>query len=331
MTRARRSAFTLIELMAAMAITSVLVLIIVGLTSVGLNFWKSIREDVRSSQMVRPALNALFTDLEGMQLRSGNVFEWLYASKDSNQLSKNMMTGPDKAKAANAAQLVFFTSAADRFIPVDGKGQAISRDIAKNKGDVNAVAYRLVYRDQILDEDATEYSEGFPIFALYRNLVPAESAFSGGDGGGALLGRTDLATAYASHENSELNPKNFIAENIVEFTIAFEVEYENVNGTQTQKVTKTVPILASKATASVGDCTEFRVKGNSLYIRGGASVPAMATGKVVGVIISLTTLTDEGMTMVDQIRKNRAKPIPPGTFFQKYSRNYTQRFPVMGG
>lgn len=326
------SAFTLIELMAAMAITSVLVIIIVGLTSVGLNFWKSIRNDVRSAQVSRPALSQLFSDLEGIQIRRGNSYEWLYASRDSNQFAKTMIMGPSGAKISNAAQLLFFTVAPDRFVARDAKNQLVASTQDKEKGDVNLVAYRLVYRDHILDEEATENNQGFPVFALYRNLIPAEVTYAGGAGGSALLGQNDLASVYSSRERLETLGQNFLAENIVEFTIAFEVEYQSGTTENPQLLTRLVPILATKSNSSVDDCTQFRVRGNTLYINGPAgSTQGITSGYIKAIIISMTTLSDEGMTHVDQVRRGRAKSLPAARFFKNFSKNVTQRFPVQAG
>lgn len=334
--RKKTAGFTLIELMTAMAITSILVVIIVGLTSVGVNFLQTVREDVRSSSVSRPALSTLSTDIESMHLRTGNNFEWLYAAKDPYMQDASMKMGPQKARAANAAQLLFFSSSADRSSAVDSDGQKLER-IGVGAGDVNLISYRLIYRDHILDADATAESPGFPVFALYRNVVPADLTYEGGQGGPALLGQKDLQTAYSSRERFEADPTNFLSENIVEFTIAFEVEYEsrpgssNSSGTGSNSSTIMIPILASKTTKSVEDCNEFRIRGNNIYVNGSAgSTPGISAGRVVAVIISMTVITDEGMGYVDQMRKSKGgASMPAQRFFEKYSRNYTQRIPLI--
>lgn len=330
--------FTLIELMTAMSITSILVVIIVGLTSVGVNFLKTVREDVRSAANSRPALWTLSTDLESMHMRSGNSFEWLYAAKDPGITESNMKLGPQKARAANAAQLLFFSSAADRTSAVDSFGQKLDRSARDSAGDVNLISYRLVYRDHILDEDASDQSLGFPVFALYRNVVPADLTYNGGQGGPALLGQKNLQSAYSSRERFESEPTNFLAENIVEFTVAFEVEYEsrpgssaNSNSQGSNTSTVLIPILASSKTSNVGECNEFRVRGNNIYVNGSAgSTPGISAGRVVGIIVSMTVITDEGMGYVDQMRKTKGgSSMPAERFFEKFSRNYTQRIPVV--
>ncbi len=329
----KSSGFTLIELMTAMSITSILVVIIVGLTSVGVNFLKSAREEVVSSKSSRPVMLTLSTDLESMHLRPGNNFEWLYANREPYLDMANMKSGPNGMRASNAAQLMFFSSAPDRSAAMDADGKYLSRSSRMEGGDVNLISYRLVYRDPVLDEDASKDSLGFPVFALYRNVVSADSTFSGGMGGPALIGQKDLQNAYSSRERMETVPENFLAENIVEFTLAFEVEYQNGNASSSgngaqDRMTKLIPLLATKKKVNVDDCNEFRIRGNNIYVNGSAgSTPGLSSGKVVAIYVSMTVITEEGMALIDQVRRG-AKPLPVEKFFKDYSRNYTQRIPI---
>lgn len=78
---------------------------------------------------------------------------------------------------------------------------------------MNCVGYKLLYRDQILDQDATAESDGFPVYSLYRNLISAEDTVRN------LLGQQDLWSAYARYQQDETVPSNFLVENIVEMTL----------------------------------------------------------------------------------------------------------------
>ena len=65
-------------------------------------------------------------------------------------------------------------------------------------GDVNCVGYKLLYRDQILDQDATAESDGFPVYSLYRNLISAVDTVRN------LLGQQDLAACPLLYAQQDL-------------------------------------------------------------------------------------------------------------------------------
>ena len=51
-----RRGFTLVELMAAMAITSILIVVIVSLTARGIDIWRMVIQDVRTTGQARMAM-----------------------------------------------------------------------------------------------------------------------------------------------------------------------------------------------------------------------------------------------------------------------------------
>ena len=55
----KSGAFTLIELLAAMTITTVLVLVIVALTSRGVDIWRWVLQDVRTTTLARTAMDTM--------------------------------------------------------------------------------------------------------------------------------------------------------------------------------------------------------------------------------------------------------------------------------
>lgn len=127
-----------------------------------------------------------------------------------NEARVNLMTmGPEGAKITNASQLIFFTTATDRNPAKSSMDMRNDRII----GDVNCVGYKLLYRDQILDQDATAESDGFPVYSLYRNLISAEDTVQN------LLGQQDLWSAYTRYQQDETIPANFLVENVVEMTL----------------------------------------------------------------------------------------------------------------
>ena len=317
----KSGAFTLIELLAAMTITTVLVLVIVALTSRGVDIWRWVLQDVRTTTLARTAMDTMTKDFESMQFRPGNPFEWMLVQRDSVNL---MTMGPEGAKITNASQLVFFTTATDRNPAKSSMDMRNDRII----GDVNCVGYKLLYRDQILDQDATAESDGFPVYSLYRNLISAVDTVRN------LLGQQDLWSAYARYQQDETVPSNFLVENIVEMTLIFEVDYQKKIGNSgsnksdkdaSQRASVLVPVMTTGANR-LGSCTQMDVYGNRLDIIGSSvNIDDLKSGRVTAVTISMTVVTDEGMALVDQIRQKKRPAPSPEEFFERYTRSFTQR------
>ena len=341
----KSGAFTLIELLAAMTITTVLVLVIVALTSRGVDIWRWVLQDVRTTTLARTAMDTMTKDFESMQFRAGNPFEWMLVQRDSDLVSRatkttasrkkggssalnetlmNLMnTGPEGAKITNASQLIFFTTATDRNPAKSSMDMRNDRII----GDVNCVGYKLLYRDQILDQDATAESDGFPVYSLYRNLISAEDTVQN------LLGQQDLWSAYTRYQQDETIPANFLVENVVEMTLIFEVDYQKkIGNSGSNKSDKDaaagvvlVPVMTTGANR-LGSCTQMDVYGNRLDIIGSSvNIDDLKSGRVTAVTISMTVVTDEGMALVDQIRQKKRPAPSPEEFLERYTRSFTQR------
>ena len=327
----KSGAFTLIELLAAMTITTVLVLVIVALTSRGVDIWRWVLQDVRTTTLARTAMDTMTKDFESMQFRPGNPFEWMLVQRDSDLVSRagktkvsrkkgrssslnearvNLMTmGPEGAKITNASQLVFFTTATDHNPAKSSMDMRNDRII----GDVNC---------------ATAESDGFPVYSLYRNLISAEDTVRN------LLGQQDLWSAYARYQQDETVPSNFLVENIVEMTLIFEVDYQKKIGNSgsnksdkdaSQRASVLVPVMTTGANR-LGSCTQMDVYGNRLDIIGSSvNIDDLKSGRVTAVTISMTVVTDEGMALVDQIRQKKRPAPSPEEFFERYTRSFTQR------
>ncbi len=322
--------FTLVELMAAMAITSILIVVIVSLTARGIDIWRLVIQDVRTTGQARTAMDTMLQDLESMQVRAGNNFQWLDAERDDSMDTKSLKMGPQGAKFSNAARLIFFTTALDRNAAMlSGEARVYNSRMASHRqtvGDVNCVAYKLEYRDQILNRDAEadRGSVGFPVYALYRNLVPAYKTFDD------LLGKTDLYQAYRRYQAEETRPLNFLVENIVELTLIFEVEYRDRQESGQQNATawvevQPVPIIATGVPKS-GSYRQLEIFGNRINAEmvGGRN-SKMVYGTVRGVTINMTVVTDEGMVIVDQVRQGRRGIPKPEDFFGRYTRSFSQK------
>lgn len=319
-----RRGFTLIELVVAMAITSILVVIIVGLTNSGLDIWKSISDDISTSTRARIALQNVCQDLDSMQWQRGNKYQWLFAG--SEKMPKNMADadtlGPKGLRFANASRLIFFTSSIDRAPAVSSDENLRSNyrsALAHNldtQGDINAVGYRLLFRDQILNLQGGKDGRAFPLYSLYRQRISPRNTFD------YLLGKTDLEKAYNRFARND--EKNFLVENIIEMTVTFEVEYKG-QSKQEQDRTELVSIPVISAGSGRHTADELSLYGDRLVVRG-ASVGDIAKGKLVAANISITVVTEDGINYANLIRLGKSRaPRKLEDFFAKYTRTFARR------
>ncbi len=311
-----RRGFTLVELLVAMAITALLVLVIMQLILQGLNIWKDTTEEVETRSRARAALITMGHDFESMQIRMGdNKYQWFFAKSD------NSASGAiKKIKIPRSTQCVFFASALDRS-PSVGSDDNIRSNYrtarahnADTQGDVNAVGYRLLYRDQILNIDGKSGSEtgAFPLFSLYRHLVSPRKAYQD------LLGKENLEQAYVPFEQKD--EENFLCENIIEMNLVLSIDYANTEAqaedSRVEYEQVLVPIINSR-----GKGKDVAVYGDRIEVAGTKYEGA----RIVSVNISVTVVTEEGMNLIDQVRKGRRKAPKPAEFFREYTRSYSTR------
>ncbi|MBR1981957.1 MAG: prepilin-type N-terminal cleavage/methylation domain-containing protein [Akkermansia sp.] len=308
--------FTLIELMTAMAITGMLVVVIMQLTNQSIDLWRAVSEDVSTSTRSRAALQTLSHDFESFQMRGyDNKYQWLFAKAD-----ESMDNVPKGLSIPRSAQCVFFACAPDRNPSVSSstslrknyrEARAHNRD---TQGDVNAIGYRLMYRDQIQNLPGVEGDEPgvYPLFSLYRQVVSPRDSFE------QLLGKENLESAYVRFEDDD--EKNFLCENIMELNITFNIRYASSQADakegRVEYEVVSVPIVASnRRTNKVAVYGDRIVAGGSTY----------ENARIDSAMLSITVLTEEGAAMVEQIRQGRRRPPRKiADFFAKYTRSYSR-------
>lgn len=311
-----RRGFTLIELMTAMAITGMLVVVIMQLTNQSIDLWRAVSEDVSTSTRARAALQALSRDFESFQMRGyDNKYQWLFAKAD-----ESMDNVPKGLKIPRSAQCVFFACAPDRNPSVSSstalrqnyrQARAHNRD---TQGDVNAIGYRLMFRDQILNMPGADGTDKgvYPLFSLYRQVVPPRPTFE------QLLGKDNLESAYVRFEQDD--EKNFLCENILELNITFTIRYASSQADaeegRVDYEVVSVPIVAShRRTNKVAVYGDRIVAGGTTY----------ENARIDSAMVSITVLTEEGASLVEQIRQGRRRaPKKMADFFAKYTRSYSR-------
>jgi len=272
-----RRAFTLVELLVAMTITTLIVGVLVSITSIAIDTWNRSRSELRASRQAKTMVDSLAHDFESLVVRKGNVNEWLSAT------SKKPTGGPD---STNAASLVFFTAATDRYNgELNGPDGIAGTADDPAGGDISCVGYELTWKNPI---DTTAAGANFQTYVLSRHLVDPKPAFD------HLLGKPDMDTEFRTRYGSLLaGQQSFLCENVFQFTVTFQVEVTEPSGTITAKQVTIEPS---------GGTTKFSIKGTGIE-----TDPADATlksARLTSVGISLTVLSDSG---VDLLRRTPAK------------------------
>ncbi|MFD2159982.1 type II secretion system protein J [Rubritalea tangerina] len=257
--KAQRKGFTLIELMTAVAITTVIIGVLIGTTRMSMDAWQESRDKARASRLAKESMEVMARDLEGIVIRSGNDYEWLYAKMDGSE-----QQGPhSSAQLNNPLEFVFLTAATDRY---DGK---IGTSDDKG-GDISTVIYKLVYKDQF---EGVSSGTPFPVFSLYRKLINPDETFN------KYLAQTSIQGLTPSDEITD--PNNFIAENVYNLTVTLVFEYIDTNtGVLKQK---RVPIMTSGSSF-----VEVSIKGDEVQTPGSSEtlpVDARLAGAELGIMV----------------------------------------------
>ncbi len=292
------------ELMVAMAITTIIVTVLVTITSLSLETWNRSRAELRASRQAKSMLDEMSRDFEALVSRRGNNNEWLSVTSSATPVG-------DRLVSPNAAEMIFFTAATDRY-----NGQIGTAD---KGGDVSCVGYRLDYRDPI---EAIGGASKFKTFVLNRLLVNPDDTFNN------LLGKTDsnnsgksLKSIFETNYSSALaRPENFICENIYQFSIVFHVQVTQTGTAAAGTTVLNIPVVVDKASN-----TSFRILGTGLEtdVPPGASVTQeeLAAGRVTAVEISVTVISDFG---IDQMRTRNFTGNQEAEFLAKNSYQFSK-------
>jgi prepilin-type N-terminal cleavage/methylation domain-containing protein len=292
--------FTLMELMVAMAITTIIVTVLVSITSIALDTWNRSRSELRASRQAKGMIDTMARDFESLVTRRGNATEWLSAITESS------LVGSSGLKSTNASKLIFFSAPTDRYNGEIGKAADLG-------GDVSCVAYQLDYKDPIdykapIDSSAS----GFETFVLSRKLVDPKPTFD------QLLGVANKDKPLAGVFNGVFNlaavsdPTNFVGENIYQFTVTFHVQV--TDSTKTPPVTS-VPVTLGKDTKS------FRILGTGILTDPVSSNLLLPSGRVTAMEVSVTVISDFG---IDQLKRRTFTETQKAEFLAKNSYQYTK-------
>jgi prepilin-type N-terminal cleavage/methylation domain-containing protein len=291
--------FTLMELMVAMTITTIIVTVLVSITSIALDTWNRSRSELRASRQAKGMIDTMARDFEALVTRRGNTNEWLSAITESQKIG-------DKLESTNASKLIFFTAATDRYNGEIGKAADLG-------GDVSCVAYGLEYKDPIGSAGA-----GFETFVLNRLLVNPDETFN------KLLGKTDLTAELPKCTVKLDDPTNFVCENIYQFTITFHVQVSQAStGASPVTTIVNVPVKLGKTNANQ-TTNSFKIKGTGIesgYAGGTVTNDELKGGRITAMEVSATVISDFG---VDQLKRRTFSGSQQAEFLAKNSYQYTK-------
>lgn len=295
--------FTLMELMVAMAITTIIVTVLVSITSIALDTWNRSRAELRASRQAKSMIDTMARDFESLVVRRGNSNEWLSAVASTETVG-------DSIESTNSSEFIFFTAVTDRYNgQVGGAGD--------NGGDVSCVAYRLYYKNPI---DAA--STNFETFVVNRKLVNPDDTFE------SLLGETDtnggqgLDDVFAStpFANQLEDPTNFVCENIFQFSVTFNVQVTQDAAGGGNNTVVNVPVTIGENNSA----KEFKITGlgiDSDYNGNAVTNDELASGRITSVDISVTVISDFG---IDQLSRRNFTDTQKAEFLAKNSYEYTK-------
>lgn len=306
-----------------MAITTIIITILVSITSLSLDTWNRSRSEIRAARQGKAMIDSMTRDFESMVVRKGNSFEWLFAEFAPTT------TGPNDTsnRSPNAADLIFFSAATDRY---NGKiGETEDKG-----GDVSTIAYQLSYTDPI-DSGGTADPD-FETFVLYRKIINPDITFNEtlglpfsttNEADDQLRTKAQSAASDPSISSNDIdNPSNFICENVYQFTVTFHVEVTKTDGS-----TVSVPVAVGEGSSATDI---FKVAGSGLYMDGnitgdGGSVTndMLRAGRLNSVEVSLTVLTDFGLK---QMQRRTFTGTDKDDFIAENSYQFSKLIPVPG-
>ena len=300
-----RRGFTLMELMVAMAITTIIVTVLISVTSIAMDTWNRSRSELRASRQAKEMIDTMARDFEGLVIRRNNPHEWLTANHTSSTPIGVQL------QSTNASKLIFFTAATDRYNGEIGEAADLG-------GEVSCVAYKLDYKDPI-----GPTGSAFKTFVLNRLLVNPNNTLND------LLGKSDLETAFSTHDSKLSDQENFLCENVFQFSVTFHVQVTKSDGTSV-----TVPIALGSASGA-RTTKSFKVNGTEIVCdatggaSGGTTVTAaeIKAGRVTAVELSLTILTDFA---IDQLKSRSFNDTQKADFLAKHSYQYIKVVQVPG-
>lgn len=286
-----RRGFTLLELLIAVTISSIIIVVMLSMTGVVADAWRNGNNKIFTNNEARAAFSRLAEDLESAVIRDNIAgAEWFVASSNPGDFGGT-------PRPANPTWLMFYSTPSDRQL-FEYQTGSINYDRSKPiPGNVVTLSYKIVPQDPIRGGNS-EYT----LYGLYRAMPkgvgnppnPAKTTFD------EILGKPDLKGFWNNRPEAS-DKDNFYISNIFDFSFTFWISiFEG----------------GSLRTIAVPAGQEIRVTSENLFV-GSTAYPG---GKLASVDISMTILTQEGA------RRVRDNDLPGGVAAFAANPDYARTF-----
>lgn len=327
----RRRGFTLVELLAATAIMSIIILAVVALSSSVLQVWSDSVGRLSANAEARNTMNQLSLDIETSEARTrGRV--WFQLMHEE--------VGP-AGDTARMPTLYLITHTEDRPRFFDENGNDLIDDGEEIPSDICAVVYKPAYRNPFTGNDDITLPPP-PIFGLYRTVLDGNNTFNGPlalnrftTGSNHTLAKyfdgtfspktntngepiSERYITFSGVEGTEplrdwvTNLDNFTSSNVVSLTLRPYREYTDSDGN-----TQVAPLVDPN-----GAPYDLLYADRLYYLPSGGSnwLPVPDGGRIVYIDILLSIISEEGMAAYTNGLN------PDYDDFQDYVREYGNLF-----
>ena len=272
-------AFTLVELLVAVAVSVIVIGMLSNVSWRGLQISQHTSESMTAVNSAAAAIDLIACDLDSLASTRQN-YEFLRAQ-----------AAPAAYNGIQPMTLMLNAWAAqDSGIPV----VIGSVSSYPNSGQALAVCYRIVFQDPLNAMNGTR-----KVLGLYRstamdtslsnpNTTAASFAFAN------FLGQTDLGLAWDNYWKGTLPPvTDFVAPNVIDLQLAFYSSLTYSGANPTPSYTGTTALNAPAAGETSAAFKTFRISGNGYTV--GAGSPS--TGQPTVAEISVTVLEAGGAAL----------------------------------
>ena len=189
----KRSAFTLVEILLAMAVASLLMVTLLSILSKSMDVSKQANTSMLSKSSAQAGLDVMVTDLDSL-LINRNLGQILCVT--------NAVTSVGSGSITNAVIYCLTTSMADSY----------STNNSGNPGVPRLVQYVISYTNS--------YASTNPCFALYRNVIDPTNTWNN-----VIAPAYNLDTSWSSAAASGTNVTNLLVPNVVKMNCVLYTNY----------------------------------------------------------------------------------------------------------
>lgn len=288
----RRRGFTLIELMVATAIMTLLVLAVMTVTSHVLGTWSSASGRLGANAEARTALQYLGDDLETLVVRPKQQV-WLEVEYE------NVSLGQGKTVRVPNISLI---SATEHRV----------RPSTNDYGNICAINYQIAFQNPIIPSGVGT-PEPLPTAGLYRKVIGPQDTFNDvlnfqSGNSGALVSLKDTVDGL---QGSTATFANFLSSNIVDLSVDFYAEDLDESLGSDDRVKK--------------------IDGDFMYADKVYEITSSGTnwGRILYADIRMTVLSDDGAKLLATADIRALNTTETSDLIKQYGTVFSRRVPIL--